>query len=86
MKSVFRSKISLKTLSNFRGPFLLDGFAGVLQTDGYAGYNKVCRENAITRIGFRVEGDVTAPNPRRPGRARLTHPVPHMVDSLPAMY
>ena len=30
---------------------LLDGFAGVLQTDGYAGYNKVCRENAITRIG-----------------------------------
>ena len=30
---------------------LLDGFAGVLQTDGYAGYNKVCRENAIIRIG-----------------------------------
>jgi hypothetical protein len=30
---------------------LLDGFEGVLQADGYAGYNKVCRENAITRIG-----------------------------------
>ncbi len=30
---------------------LLDGFTGVLQTDGYAGYNKVCRVNAITRIG-----------------------------------
>ncbi len=30
---------------------LLDGFHGVLQTDGYAGYNRVCRENAITRIG-----------------------------------
>jgi len=30
---------------------LLDGFAGVLQTDGYAGYNQVCRDNAITRIG-----------------------------------
>ena len=30
---------------------LLAGFEGVLQTDGYAGYNKVCRENAITRIG-----------------------------------
>jgi transposase len=30
---------------------LLEGFEGVLQTDGYAGYNKVCRENAITRIG-----------------------------------
>jgi transposase len=30
---------------------LLDGFTGVLQTDGYAGYNAVCRDNAITRIG-----------------------------------
>jgi transposase len=30
---------------------LLDGFTGVLQTDGYAGYNKVCRDNPITRIG-----------------------------------
>ncbi len=30
---------------------LLDGFKGVLQTDGYAGYNRVCRENTITRIG-----------------------------------
>jgi len=30
---------------------LLEGYQGVLQTDGYAGYNKVCRENPITRIG-----------------------------------
>jgi len=30
---------------------LLDGFDGVLQADGYAGYNKVCRENPIIRIG-----------------------------------
>jgi len=30
---------------------LLDGFKGVLQTDGYAGYNRVCRENGLTRIG-----------------------------------
>lgn len=30
---------------------LLDGFEGVLQVDGYAGYNHVCQENAITRIG-----------------------------------
>jgi len=30
---------------------LLDGFEGVLRTDGYAAYNKVCREHAITRIG-----------------------------------
>jgi len=30
---------------------LLEGYAGVLQADGYAGYNQVCRENPITRIG-----------------------------------
>ena len=30
---------------------LLDGFEGTLQTDGYAGYNKVCREQGLTRIG-----------------------------------
>jgi transposase/uncharacterized coiled-coil protein SlyX len=30
---------------------LLEGFAGVLQTDGYAGYNRVCRDHPITRIG-----------------------------------
>jgi len=30
---------------------LLDGFEGVLQADGYAGYNRVCRNNPITRIG-----------------------------------
>lgn len=30
---------------------LLEGFGGVLQTDGYSGYNQACRENSITRIG-----------------------------------
>ncbi|MEW8013858.1 MAG: IS66 family transposase [Candidatus Sedimenticola endophacoides] len=30
---------------------LLDGFEGVLQCDGYAGYNKACRDNPIKRIG-----------------------------------
>jgi len=30
---------------------LLDGFSGVLQADGYGGYNTVCRENNLTRIG-----------------------------------
>ncbi|MBF4444037.1 IS66 family transposase, partial [Vibrio anguillarum] len=28
-----------------------DGFSGVLQADGYGGYNAVCRENQLTRIG-----------------------------------
>lgn len=30
---------------------LLEGFKGVLQADGYVGYNAVCQTNAITRIG-----------------------------------
>lgn len=30
---------------------LLDGFAGVLQADGYSGYAKVCQRDGITRIG-----------------------------------
>ena len=30
---------------------LLDGFNGVLQVDGYAGYAKVCRERQLPRIG-----------------------------------
>ena len=30
---------------------LLDGFEGVLQVDGYGGYNRVCRDNPIARIG-----------------------------------
>jgi transposase len=30
---------------------LFEGFRGVLQVDGCASYNRVCRENALTRIG-----------------------------------
>ncbi len=30
---------------------LLDGFKGTLQADGYFGYNTVCEDNQITRIG-----------------------------------
>ena len=30
---------------------LLDGFTGVLQTDGYSGYGRVCQTQGITRIG-----------------------------------
>jgi len=30
---------------------LLEGFSGILQADGYAGYAQVCRGNDITRIG-----------------------------------
>ena len=65
----------------------LGDFADTLLTDGYVAYDTYAKtRQQVTQAQFRVEGDVTAPNPRRPGRARLTHPVPHMVDSLPAMY
>lgn len=30
---------------------LLDGYQGYLQTDDYAGYNRVCANNAITQLG-----------------------------------
>ena len=30
---------------------LLAGFKGALQTDGYSGYNRACRENGLVRIG-----------------------------------
>ena len=29
---------------------LLEGFTGYLQTDGYAGYNAVCRQKGIIRV------------------------------------
>ncbi|BFI52594.1 hypothetical protein KD4_07620 [Yersinia pseudotuberculosis] len=29
----------------------MEGFSGILQTDGYAEYDYVCRENNLTHIG-----------------------------------
>jgi hypothetical protein len=31
----------------------------------------------ITHVAFRVDEDITALTPHRPGRAQLTHPVLH---------
>ena len=56
---------------------LVNDFSGILQTDGYSGYARLCKESHIQRIGFRVDEDVTALTPHRPGRAQLTHPVLH---------
>lgn len=55
----------------------LAGFSGVLQADAYAGFNELYRNGRITEAAFRVDEDVTAPIPHRPGRAQLTHPVLH---------
>ena len=56
---------------------LLVGFNGTLQTDGYSGYAPLCKKQQLNHIGFRVDEDVTALIPHRPGRAQLTHPVLH---------
>ena len=53
---------------------LLGYFSGILVTDHYAGYNGY---PAHLRQLFRVDEDVTALIPHRPGRAQFTHPVPH---------
>ena len=51
----------------------LNGYNGYLQVDGYQGYE----QTQATLIGFRVDEDITALTPHRPGRAQLTHPVLH---------
>ena len=53
---------------------LIGEFKGVLITDRYTGYNDYPRRR---RQLFRVDEDVTALIPHRPGRAQFTHPVPH---------
>ena len=58
---------------------LLDGFEGVLQTDGYAGYNKICRNSNITRIGCMdharrkfVEASKAAPTKKSRGKGAVS--------------
>ena len=57
---------------------LKNQFSGTLITDGYAAYARYVEyTQGITLAQFRVEKDVAALNPHKPGRAQLTHPVPH---------
>lgn len=65
---------------------LFEGYAGVLQTDGYEGYGAIGRERGIVHVGCRVGGDVAAPAPHRSGRAGFPHPVLHGIDSLATVY
>ena len=60
----------------------LQDFTGTLLTDGYAAYTKTVEqlnqyEQQIVHAAFRVDEDITALTPHRPGRAQLTHPVLH---------
>jgi hypothetical protein len=56
---------------------LFSDYRGYVHTDCYAGYNPVFLPEGCKRVGCRVGEEVTPLAPHRPGRARLTHPVPH---------
>lgn len=55
---------------------LMEGYENIVISDRYAAYNYF---DSSKRQIFRVEEDVTALNPHRPGRAQLTHPVLHFI-------
>ncbi len=63
----------------------LDRFAGILQTDGYTGYNALAGPNVV-HAACRVDEDVAALVPHRPGRADFPHPVLHERALLTATY
>jgi transposase len=54
-------------------------FSGYLHADCYQAYVALGSQESIQHVAFRVEEDVTALNPHRPGRAQLTHPVLHTI-------
>jgi transposase len=53
----------------------LQGFRGVLQVDGYAGYRALAEAGQVELAFCRVGGEVAIPAPHRPGRAGYPHPV-----------
>ena len=55
----------------------LQDFRGVLQVDGYAGFERLTAPGDIVLAACRVGGDVAIPAPHRPGRADYPHPVLH---------
>ncbi|MEY9127108.1 hypothetical protein ABH994_005418 [Bradyrhizobium yuanmingense] len=66
---------------------ILRGFTGgILQVDGYAGYNRLIAPDRVgpnIQLAYcRVGGDVANPAPHRPGRADYPHPVLHAQASL----
>lgn len=65
------------TRGGYHAQNFLAGFKGYLQSDAYSGYNFAHKNQAIVKVGFRVDEDVATLIPHRPGRAQLTHPVLH---------
>jgi transposase len=64
----------------------LKSFRGTLQADAYAGFHPLYEGSRILEAACRVDEDVAALVPHRPGRADFPHPVPHGRDSLPTTY
>jgi hypothetical protein len=67
----------------------LKTFRGLLQADGYAGFNALYHsrngaEAPAVEVACRVGGDVAIPAPHRPGRADFPHPVLQERGSLTA--
>jgi hypothetical protein len=74
----------------------MKGFSGVLQADGFTGFNAMYQPDPLTQeiqvkaergttvafSGCRVGGDVAVPTPHRPGRADFPHPVLRAQGSL----
>jgi transposase len=64
----------------------LERFHGVLQVDGYAGFERLTARGDIVLAACRVGGNVAVPTPHRPGRAEFPHPVLHGRGSLATTY
>jgi transposase len=62
----------------------LQQFDGILQTDGYAAYDRIGGPKIIHAV-CRVGEDVAILTPHGPGRADFPHPVLHGRVSLPTM-
>jgi transposase len=71
---------------------LLDGFTGYLQTDGYAGYNAVCKKNGNSQLGcwdharrkFKEAQDAQ-PKPKK-GKAKKITQADKMLSHINALY
>jgi len=50
-----------------------------LMSDGYEVYNAIAAARGAIHLGCRVDRGVATPDPHRPGRAELPHPVPHVM-------
>ncbi|WP_245284971.1 IS66 family transposase, partial [Bradyrhizobium sp. th.b2] len=57
-------------------------FSGIVQVDGYPGFDRLSDGGRILLAGCRVGGGVAIPAPHRPGRADYPHPVLHAQASL----